>query len=128
MRVSIIGVAVCLTLLACTGGHPPEDEMSGTWRLAAVCTYDRGGPPCVSVPDVAAEELTFQPGWRYVRIRPDEEGAYALERRATPAGGEEILIRFDGGSPAQLHNSQDSLVVSWAYLDGPERRYVRGTR
>ncbi|HUP20195.1 MAG TPA: hypothetical protein VM778_09615, partial [Gemmatimonadota bacterium] len=81
-------------------------------------------PPCDSVTAPAAQQLTFLAGAHYVRRNPDEEGTYTVEQRPTPAGGDEVLIRFDNDSPAQLRATADSLVISWAYVDGPELRYV----
>ena len=125
-RALLAAVAALLTTGGCGAQERPPGEVLGSWRLAAVCLYESPeGPPCEAVPTETAQVLTLGPDLRFTRVRPDEEGRYRLERRTTPAGTEELLIRFDGGTPAQLVTRGDTLVVSWAYVDGPENRYAR---
>lgn len=90
-----------------------------------VCVYERADPPCEEVATERAEEIAFGPRRRYQRRRPDERGSYRIEERPAPRGGQERLIRFDDGPAAQLTAAGDTLVISWAYVDGAERRYVR---
>jgi hypothetical protein len=112
--------------LACSTAGQAPDELSGTWRLTTLCAYERmEGPPCEPVTAATAEVISFSSGSRFTRQRPDEEGIYRLEARVAPSGAQEVLIYFDDGVPAQVDVTGDSLVVSWAYIDGPEKRYVR---
>lgn len=122
----IIGPAIALlSCLGCRTAPEPPAELLGSWRLATVCIYDQDvGPPCQTIEPERAEVIAFEPDGRFTSQRPHKEGRYRVERRTVPNGGEEVLIHLDDAGSAQLFVSPDSLVISWAYVDGAEKRYV----
>ena len=52
-------------------------------------------------------------------------GRYEIERREIPGGGTEVLLSIGGRNMGQLGFVGDTLVLGMAYVDGPDRYFVR---
>jgi hypothetical protein len=52
-------------------------------------------------------------------------GRYVIERRGLPGGGTETLLSIGGRNMGQVSFVGDTLLLGMAYVDGPDRYFVR---
>ncbi len=123
-------VALCAaSTAACANAQEDAlaDRLVGGWRFAKVCQYERGGtgPPCSPITSMA-EWLRFEVDGTARETGPrGATGRYRIERREIPGGGTETLLSIGGRNMGQLGFVGDTLVLGMAYVDGPDRYFVR---
>jgi hypothetical protein len=127
MALTAMGLALAV---ACVGVQedPLAQRLVGGWRFAKVCQYDV--PPEVTPCSPIAtpvEWLRFEADGTARESGPPNgaAGHYVIERRELPSGGTETLLSVGGVNMGQLSFVGDTLVLGMAYVDGPDRYFVR---
>lgn len=127
---SLLAAALCLaSSAACAGAQqdPLAERLVGQWRFVKVCQYERptGVAPCSPMASMAAW-LTFETDGTATETGPNgASGRYRIERRELPSGATETLLSIGGRNMGQLSFVGDTLLLGLAYVDGPDRYFVR---
>lgn len=106
---------------------PLTDRLIGGWRFVKLCQYDvpPDVKPCSPIA-TPVEWLRFDTDGTVTEEGPNgASGVYRIERRALPGGGTETLLTVGGRNMGQLGFVGDTLVLGLAYVDGPDRYFVR---
>jgi hypothetical protein len=130
VRHMLVALSTLLAAAACSGAQqdPLAQQLLGGWRFAKLCQYDV--PPEVTQCSPIAtpvEWLRFdEDGTARESGRPNgPSGPYSIERRELPGGGTEALLSIGGVNMGQVRFVGDTLVLGMAYVDGPDRYFVR---
>jgi hypothetical protein len=127
---SQLAALALLALTACvsTQEDPLAERLVGRWRFAKMCQYDvpSGVRPCDPI-TTPIEWLRFEADGTAVEPgNPNgPSGRYTIERRELPGGGNETLLSIGGRNMGQLSFVGDTLVLGMAYVDGPDRYFVK---
>ena len=129
LRPHLLATLCAAFAAACASAQddPIAARLVGGWRFAKVCQYERGdaGPPCSPITSMA-EWLRFEEDGTASEAVPNgANGRYRIERREIPGGGTETLLSIGGRNMGQLSFVGDTLVLGMAYVDGPDRYFVR---
>lgn len=126
---ALAAAGLFLAATACVGARqdPLAERLVGEWRLAKICQYDvpAGVTPCSPMASMVAW-LTFETDGTATQTGPSgPSGRYRIERRELPSGATETLLSIDGRNMGQLSFVGDTLLLGMAYVDGPDRYFVR---
>lgn len=124
-----LAASLVLALAACVSAQedPLTARLVGGWRFVKVCQYERpAGVEACSPIATPIEWLRFEADGTAAENRPNGPfGRYRIERREIPGGGAETLLDIGGRNMGQLSFVGDTLVLGLAYVDGPDRYFVR---
>ncbi len=121
--VLLLGLAAC----ASAQDDPLAQRLVGGWRFVKVCQYERpAGVEACSPITTMVEWLRFEADGTAAETRPNgPSGRYRIERRELSGGRTETLLNIGGRNLGQLTFLGDTLVLGLAYVDGPDRYFVR---
>jgi hypothetical protein len=129
-RGRLVAGLLLFAFAACAGAQedPLAARLVGGWRFAKLCQYERsdaGVEPCGPMASMA-EWLRFEADGTATEIGPNgASGRYRIDRRELSGGRTEVLLEIGGRNMGQLGFVGDTLMLGLAYVDGPDRYFVR---
>jgi len=123
----VVSAGLAIVVASCVGRStdpPIARELPGTWQLVSFC-LPYGIDPCTPVRD--GPQLRFGPHRSVSSSSPAWKGRYRLEVRKIVEGSKEVVMLHlpRSRTAPQVWIEADTLVISYAYVDGGSDLYVR---